>query len=368
MSWKSALENNSLKMAIVMSNTCNAKCPQCARTVRGTTKVQDWIKNDYITLEQISTYLPPENLKKFERIHYGGIQGDPYANPEIKEITEYLLNTKPDLKIIAHSNASLKTKKWWYEYGKFTAGRVVVTFAIDGTTQEMHEKYRYNTSLQKVLDNMKAFSEGGGTAHAFTVLFRHNYEYLDEIVDLAKEYGASEHDWVKSNRFVYHKEDSLEFIGDNGEKLLLENVMSDDPKYQSKHFQRQLSAPIDNKGNLLMEPDSIECLSDNNDYLYMTIDGILWPCSFIGRIGEMLLEYPRQAMEQNQDLHEIFDDMLDEKTGSLRYNSLKDLLENDLYKSQLFEMHKNLNTCEKICKKKCGVFEGKRIGLENLDV
>ena len=123
-------------------------------------------------------------------------------NPHLDKILDYVNdNSLPDTNIIINTNGSIRDEDWWYKLGLRQGKKLTVIFAVDGSTQEMHEKYRKKTSLQKVLNNMEALSETDSVAKAMTIIFKHNENYLKDIALLVKKYGAAEYSGMLSNRF-----------------------------------------------------------------------------------------------------------------------------------------------------------------------
>ena len=78
----------------------------------------------------------------------------------------------------------MRSPAWWEDLGNYCGKRLTVYFDVDGINNEMHQKYRRGVDLQTVLDNMEALSSGGGVVKAFTILFKHNQNYVKDIKDM----------------------------------------------------------------------------------------------------------------------------------------------------------------------------------------
>jgi len=215
-SYKQVYDNGILDVWLDISTFCNAGCPECHRTEHtkpGLNKVE-WLPLVQWSLDTFKKSYSKEMISKTKRWEFCGTWGDPAMNKDLVKMTEYILEGNKDAEIIIFTNGSIRSKEWWHDLGKL--GRQVSTwFALEGVTQEMHAKYRRKTSLKKLLENMQSFSEGGGTAKIFTVIHRHNQDYLKQIENLALEHGAIGFSWVKSTRFT-PGEDWFDFYDEHG--------------------------------------------------------------------------------------------------------------------------------------------------------
>ena len=73
---------------------------------------------------------------------------------DIFEITEYIIENS-DSKIHISTNGSMRTEEWWWNFGILGGERLTVTFAIDGHTQELHQRNRQGTNLKKVVEKRR---------------------------------------------------------------------------------------------------------------------------------------------------------------------------------------------------------------------
>ena len=206
MSWQ--IDN--LTLVLDITTHCNAKCPQCSRTnefEKGLPKV-DWLPLTHVPLDDLKKYYTKEELKLFAKVNMCPSWGDPMMLPDIFNITDYFLENISDKKWYKiTTNGSMRDEDFWFKFGslahKHPTKKFLVTFDVDGINQEMHSKYRRNTDLSKVLANMKAFSENGKSfVRSQSVIFKHNQDYIDDIRELVKQYGSTNHTWIKSRRFV----------------------------------------------------------------------------------------------------------------------------------------------------------------------
>lgn len=221
--------DNGASIFVDISTACNAGCPQCHRTEMFETRTADWLPVSTWSLEDVQKVYRKELMigdnPFIRRVEICGTWGDPLMCKDFREIIEYFLENT-EVKVQVMTNGSLREELWWWELGILSRRhnrRLTVTFDIDGINQDMHSKYRQKTSLKKILSNMSAFVEGGGRATTFTVLFKHNENYLDQIKSLCKENGSEHHTWTTSERW-YVAPDKWEFKNSEGKDDLLEKA------------------------------------------------------------------------------------------------------------------------------------------------
>lgn len=198
-----------------ISTFCNAACPQCHRTDLNGLGKQDWLPLLQWDLETFKRAFPDPS--RYPQYDFCGTWGDPVMNKDFMRIVEYIFSNSSESKISVDTNGSMRDAEWWWKLGSIGQKRCVVTFAIDGHTQEVHEKYRRKTDLKKVLENMDEFSAAGGISKVLTIIFEHNQEYVGDISKLIYEYGASNHMWYPTDRFEKWNNYKTEFFDGNKE-------------------------------------------------------------------------------------------------------------------------------------------------------
>jgi len=260
---------HNLEIFVDLSTFCNAGCPQCHRTNPDTLEKVDWLPLLQWSLDDFKKAFPISLLKNdpfpiINCFNICGTWGDPIMNKDIKEIIEYIVNNSHDnLKIVVDTNASIRDEQWWWEFGMIGGKKLHVTFDIDGINQEMHETYRVNSNLQKVLNNMKALSETHATARVQTILFKHNQDYINEIKELSTKYGAKDCLFVQSDRF---DETTTRYY--NNEKIKLEKATMSPPNPFIAHT------------NTTKLEEKIECRWKKGNKLVVNIDGSVHPCCY----------------------------------------------------------------------------------------
>ena len=205
-----------------VSTYCNAACPQCHRTNPNGLGKADWLPLLQWNLETFKKVFP--HLSRHRQYNFCGTWGDPAMNKDILPIVQYITDNSKS-KIVIDTNGAMRDEEFWWELGCAGKDQLTVVFAVDGSTQEMHAKYRRKTELSKVLNHMKELSSTPAEAWALTIVFKHNEKHIAEISDLVKSYGAYAHKWLVTDRFYSaptFTNDSFSFINERGQQDILE--------------------------------------------------------------------------------------------------------------------------------------------------
>ena len=204
-----------------LSTYCNASCPQCHRTESNGLGKVEWLPLVKWSLEDFVRQFPPESIDEVSMFEICGTWGDPIMSKDIGKITKYVMDNS-EAEVHINTNGGMRTPAWWEDLGNYCGKRLTVYFDVDGTTNEMHQKYRRGVDLQTVLDNMEALSITKARAKAFTILFKHNQDYVHDIKDMCTMYGAEYVHVIKSDRFW--SSNKFKFINEDGEEDLLESI------------------------------------------------------------------------------------------------------------------------------------------------
>lgn len=298
-----------LKIFVDISTYCNAGCPQCHRTDPNGLGKAEWLPLIQWNIEQFKTAFPLNLLKQTKILNLCGTWGDPVMNKDIKEIVQYIAKTNPNTDIHINTNGSMRDEQWWWELGIIGGKNLRVVFAVDGTNQEMHEKYRRFTNLEKVLKNMKALSDTRATSVGHTILFRHNQDHIKSIKTLCEKNGATSYMVTTSDRFDH--EDSQEgkyfyFRNEQGidDVLEISTHTSENAFIQGTHHQKELQKEI-------------KCRWKFSNRILVNIDGQVYPCcyivnqyyksKFVDKYGTSLINHEvMKEYAELKDEHNIF--------------------------------------------------------------
>jgi MoaA/NifB/PqqE/SkfB family radical SAM enzyme len=216
---------NGINVFLDISTYCNAGCPQCHRTDPDKLGKAEWLPLIQWDLERFKSAFSIDEMKKIIHMKFCGTWGDPVMAKDLLEICKYVIDNS-SIKIELDTNGSIRDEEWWWNLGVVCGKRLKVVFAVDGINQQMHEKYRRFTSLEKVLNHINVLSQTSARVHSQTIVFKHNQDYKKEITSLVKKYGSIQHGFVISDRFDYEYvvDNKRFFINENNEKEYLERA------------------------------------------------------------------------------------------------------------------------------------------------
>lgn len=327
-----------LNIQLDITTYCNAKCPQCHRTnPEGLDKV-DWLPLLHWTLEDFQKAFSEEDILTINAFTMCPTWGDPVMNPHLYDIVEYIFSVNKDIKVNIDTNGSIRDENWWWEFGLLSKGNkryLQCVFDIDGINQEMHEQYRRNTSLQKILNNMQSFADTLSVARSSTIVFKHNQDYLEDIKKLAHDYGSQIHTFIKTNRY------NFDFIDENNKPFSLE--MSD------LDFSHGKIAKI-NKSAL---GDSVECTWSPANHITINFDGQVHPCCYFGNPHGM--GNNGGYMSRNYFNHSVIQTYnADKLQYNVFHNSIHDIMGTNWFKSDLPNSWKSDNPVPQCFRHCCG--------------
>ena len=205
---------NFKKIIYSLSNKCNLKCPTCFRTN------MEFIDTSY-DIKMLKKEITKHIYSDLETILFSSILEEPFLYKDIFELLKYIRkiekipNKHIDIKI--ETNASLGTKEFWKETGKFCNDNdITLGFTICGSTQELHNHYRRGSKLEKMLDNI--YSAIKYTDNYLIYLLRFKYNNMDinnykqwPFIKNFKEDKIIITDTNLFNEKVYHKEEFNDF-------------------------------------------------------------------------------------------------------------------------------------------------------------
>lgn len=216
-------DHANLNVFLDISTYCNAGCPQCHRTNPDGLDKVDWLPLVQWSVDQFKKAFPPKELKNIRKFKFCGTWGDPIMNKDILKIFEYIHDVTPSIIISIDTNGSLRDENFWWKIGVLLGKKLEVIFAVDGIDQKMHEIYRRFTNLDKVLAHMNILSQTNAIVKSQTILFKHNKDYKEEIINLVKLNGSQKHSFVISDRFE-NKNKVKKYIDNNGKDFKLEKA------------------------------------------------------------------------------------------------------------------------------------------------
>lgn len=287
------------KYEIELTSACNAGCPACKRTILIDKGEKFAIET--LTYDDIVDIFQDVNMFG-AKVKFCGVLGDPIANKDLFDITEFFVVEKGVGEIEVSTNAGLKTADWWKRYGeisKRSRGVLQVHFAIDGFTRN---DYRVNVGLEKAMENMEAYVAAGGSAIWQYIIFDYNKHEVDLARQKAKDLGIG-----FATRTAWRND----------------STPKEKAEIQKKAVERTYEQP------------HIDCQHMKSVEIYVGANKTVWPCCYLYD------EYVTKGLPQS-------------KVFSLKEQSLVDILDDPWfngYIEQTFDKDhpQNMPRCWKSC-------------------
>jgi MoaA/NifB/PqqE/SkfB family radical SAM enzyme len=349
--WTTA--GSGLNVTMEISTYCNAGCPQCHRTNPDGLGKADWLPLIQWSLEEFKQAITKEDFKYIKTISFVGTWGDSIMNKDIFEIVEYVISNSVPVSI--ETNGSIRDENWWWNFGVMGGKLLTVRFDIDGIDQEMHTKYRRFTDLNKILSNMNTIAQTKAKIGSQTVVFKHNQDYLEEILQLCKNNGSSFHTNVISDRF--NDSSSVKFYDKSGvvnDKVFYFTNENGEKENFAEASRNVLKNPIisGTSSNVLSEKIVCRWAEPRNSILIMP-DGALLPCCYHGNGYFKYLQDGKEiALTKNPHFKEYLDN---KQKYNVFENSIKDIINSEWFTQTLpdsFSADNPIPQCVQQCSSK----------------
>jgi radical SAM protein with 4Fe4S-binding SPASM domain len=171
------------------TNYCNLRCPQCPTGTRELARPEGMVHETDAYRKTV------DELAKDSFLVQLYFQGESYLSPKFFEMVEYASskNLFSEISTNAHFLTDDNCRR------TIEAGLTKMIISIDGTTQEVFEKYRVRGRLSKVIEGTKRMIEWKkklGERNPYIVfqfiVFSHNEHQIEDIKKLGKELGVDE--------------------------------------------------------------------------------------------------------------------------------------------------------------------------------
>lgn len=281
-------------LEIDLINHCNLQCPICARqNSLGQSLKKGTSLNNEIILKLI------ESLPALEVVELVGSYSEPtYYNDFILLVKEL---KKRNLSLRVGTNGNTKNTEFWEMFGESVNSQDIVRFAIDGSSQELHEKYRVGGNLKEVLRNHKSFKKTSvGISILQYIIFRHNEKDIENIKEL----------------FVNEPFDYLELTHSgkpfNDSNVTGESSISPVESLVSRHKELEIKLRR-------QKIFKIDCVAELSNRLYLSHTGILLPCD---DLEENILSRLNKGEEFPTIINNKIDECIDFVNSLIRYRML----------------------------------------------
>lgn len=359
--WYDHWKNKNLTVDVEPTTYCNAACPQCHRTDQNTLKTAEWLTESSWTLEDFKQMFPVEAMEGIKVFNMHGTYGDPMMCKDLVEICDYIIQNSNSW-ITINTNGSMRSNDFWWNLGTACGERLHIVFAVDGIDQEMHSKYRRNTELKKVLENMETISATKALVTTYTVIFKHNQDHWEEIKQLCIDHGASDCMYFESNRFNRNTGDSINY-GD----FTLEKATKAELKVQEEEHEQEFIKILSNDKRSEVqsareETYEITCAWAKKGSVFVTQSTRMWPCCYLATTGNLGMDYPEYTqtnMVQGKIIRPLnqntfYDYYHNREKFMLKHTSFLDIIKSDFWTKGLFESFEDGKNTDSLCKMFCG--------------
>lgn len=190
------------------ASICNLRCPVCPSGLKKTRRDPALLplENFKALIDQIGDYLVCLQLWEW---------GEPLLNPDFYEMVAYA--KKKGIVLITSTNGHFFESAEAAEK-LIKSGLDGIILAVDGTTQEVYEKYRVGGDLEKVLRGIgnlvaaKKVYGGGPVLHFRMVINAYNEHQIDDFLKLGVSLGVDMVSNKKINCHMGGEDDNLSIL------------------------------------------------------------------------------------------------------------------------------------------------------------
>lgn len=327
-----------INIHLEVNNICNAMCPMCydrniiddSQTVR---KLQNSCAYQ-VSIEEFKSWFDDEffNKHSIRKLTICGTESEPTLNNDLVRMIRHIKEKQPSSLIRVSTNGSTNDEQWWAQLGKELSQfkhSVQVIVGIDGIGGN-HEKYRLNTSFEKIMHNMDSFIKEGGTAVWQFLVFDHNQADLVAARNIAVKMKF--YDFVAKYSNYLSRENKKELIFKwKGEVIKLRNSVSKDLNRKQE-----------------VETSEVNCYSKETKEIFISYSGNVYPCSWVK--SSLKGSYGLSESKEAINLLNRFRD----SSSTINKSSINNILEDEKKWQDLEESWTNKSSRPKICDLYCG--------------
>jgi MoaA/NifB/PqqE/SkfB family radical SAM enzyme len=309
---------------------------------------------------------------QIKTINLTGTYGESSLHPQFFEFLHMIADAcSHKVKLMMETNGCTNNTDWWREFGKVVKERFredsFVVFALDGTDNETHQKYRRGLSFEKIIENAKAFSENAQAIWQM-IEFEHNAHQFDEAKKMAASFGWQFKKRRSRLRFVSIKDGQV--IADK------QGYHSDETK-RKKYSIESISVATKDKNTATavhkkvssdyQDTTEIVCEWKKRNQVSIDYDGTVWQCCYFSTFNHPTfhLNELKSVTVDQQILNTMtkerlswYEDQYDFDWNNLNKHSLKDILNHRFFTHDLpksFEgttkdkEYPRIQRCSKFC-------------------
>ncbi len=238
-----------MALSIEPINVCNLKCPECPTGLGSLTRAKGMV-----TVDSFKAMLAGIDKSLWHLNLY--FQGEPYMHPDFFALVQQAKKNR----LVVETSTNGQFLSYQQAQKTVKSGLDILVVSLDGTTQEVYEKYRIGGDLDKVIDAIKNLVRAKKEARAkFPIIraqflaFNHNQHQIEQFEHLAWELGVDEVEIKKAQIYdVDNKKNMLPTKGDLSRyKLLHDDSVQLKGKIRNKCWKHWSSAVVTWKGDVV---------------------------------------------------------------------------------------------------------------------
>lgn len=258
--------NKFTTIEIDLIDACQLRCPMCLRQEDPNRKKTKLDTNDLINLMDFFKKIkkmPEFDLKLVRLI---GVVSEPLLYPNIDSLIQTINGLGASVQI--STNGNIKDPKVLFDLKRTLDydPRNEILFAIEGSTQEVYEKYRVGGNLNKVLENFEFMSYDKKFKLGWQFIkFSHNINEYQKIERLLNEIDYDFIDIFNCNE--------PESYGPKQRVFPREDITN-------KFYKKRMAINEGIQNNTIKFTDKdIKCLSEFKGELFIDTNRRIWPCT-----------------------------------------------------------------------------------------
>lgn len=242
-----------VRVELELTSTCNLKCPLCIRTITNAS-----MDNKYRPLNEIINQL--EDYTNLQYLTIAGPISEPTSYPHLLELIKYV--NRRDIEISLYINGDTRSDQYYKKLGvMFRNRKGNIYFTICGSTQELHEKYRVNSKLNRVLSRLDIINKYSGNKGILTwIVFNYNEQDFEENYQKFKDKYRTEYFYTLPMDEHFELKGNIK-LPDRLNKIYNKNIDRTDFK-------------------------NIVCPANASNFIQITHKGEINPCSLYRLYGE----------------------------------------------------------------------------------
>ena len=160
------------EIELELTGTCNLQCPLCARN---NPSAKHLLVKNHRPFEEVIHQI--ESFPNLKRICLAGIISEPTLYKDFKRLIQYI--GIRDLEVELYTNADTHNVEWWKHLGEIFPANFRIYFTVCGSTQELHEKYRKGSKLDRIIEHAKVFKDNYMFKNDYIQHIKFNYNKED---------------------------------------------------------------------------------------------------------------------------------------------------------------------------------------------